>query len=242
MRETVSARTLAEMISYYRARAHEYDEWFYRRGRYDRGPERNAQWFVEAEEAFDALAALNLEGEVLELACGTGIWTQQLLRTASSITAVDASPEMLALNRAKVISERVAYVQADLFTWHPMRTYDAVCFTFWISHVPTERLVSFLHMVATALRPGGVLFFVDDRREPTGTAIDHHLPERDSQSMIRRLNDNRTFQIVKNFYEPVPLAARFAEVGLDVSVRETANYFLYGYGRQWKAAPASKGR
>lgn len=42
MSEIVSAQTLTEMVSYYRARAHEYDEWFYRRGRYDRGSEINA--------------------------------------------------------------------------------------------------------------------------------------------------------------------------------------------------------
>ncbi len=240
MSEIVSAQTLTEMVSYYRARAHEYDEWFYRRGRYDRGSEINARWFAEAEEVFAALDALGIEGEVLELACGTGIWTQRLLRTASSITAIDASPEMLAINRVKVASDRVVYMQTDLFTWHPTRTYDAVCFAFWISHVPAERLDSFLSLVATALRPGGTIFFVDDRREPTGTAIDHHLPERESQLMLRRLNDSRTFQIVKHFYEPVALAARFAAVGLDVTVRETASYFLYGYGTRETASGASR--
>jgi SAM-dependent methyltransferase len=238
--EIVSAQTLTEMVSYYRARAHEYDEWFYRRGRYDRGPESNARWFAEAEEGYAALGALGIEGEVLELACGTGIWTQRLLRTASSITAIDASPEMLAINRVKVASDRVVYMQTDLFTWHPTRTYDAVCFAFWISHVPAERLDSFLSLVATAVRPGGSIFFVDDRREPTGTAIDHHLPQSESQLMLRRLNNSRTFQIVKNFYEPVALAARFAAVGLDGTVRETASYFLYGYGTRETASGASR--
>jgi SAM-dependent methyltransferase len=32
---------------------------------------------------------------VLELACGPGVWTGQLLRYGSDVTAVDASPEML---------------------------------------------------------------------------------------------------------------------------------------------------
>ncbi len=227
MSEPVSPKTLDEMLNYYRARANEYDEWFYRRGRYDRGPETNARWFAEADEVFAALDTLHIEDEVLELAPGTGIWTERLLRTASSITAVDASPEMIAINRARVASDRVSYLQADLFTWHPTRTYDAVCFCFWISHVPTERLDTFLSTVAAALRPGGKIFFVDERRESTATAIDHRLPGEDEQVMTRRLNDGREFQIVKNFYEPVPLAARFAAVGLDVTVPETATYFIY---------------
>jgi 2-polyprenyl-3-methyl-5-hydroxy-6-metoxy-1,4-benzoquinol methylase len=230
MGEPVPSKTLNEMVEYYRARANEYDEWFYRRGRFDRGLESNARWHSEVSEVFATLDALRTEGDVLELAPGTGIWTERLLRSATSITAVDASPEMIAINRARVASDRVFYLQADLFTWHPTRTYDAVCFCFWISHVPTERLHAFLRTVAAALRPGGKIFFVDGRYEPTSTAVDHQLPEEGTQVMTRRLNDGREFQIVKNFYEPVALAASFAAVGLDVIVRETATYFLYGYG------------
>ena len=232
MSETVPTDTLEEMMAYYRARAAEYDEWFYRRGRYDRSPETNARWFAEVDEVFAALDAFAISGDVLELAPGTGIWTERLLRTATSITAVDASPEMVALNRARVASDRVSYVLADLFTWRPERTYDAVFFGFWLSHVPAERLDVFLGMVAAALRPQGKLFFVDGRREPTSTAVDHQLPEVGSQVMTRRLNDGREFQIVKIFYEPAALAARCAAAGLQVEVRETPTYFMYGMGRR----------
>lgn len=230
MSEIVSSATLDEMRVYYRERAREYDEWFYRQGRYDRGPQANARWFAEADEVFAALTTFDVRGDVLELAPGTGIWTERLVRTVRSITAVDASPEMIAINRAKVASERVAYVQADLFTWRPERTYDAVVFCFWISHVPLERLDAFLQTVASALRPGGKLFFVDSRREPSSTAQDHQLPREEEQVMTRRLNDGREFQIVKNFYAPDFLAPRLASAGFDAVVRETATYFVYGYG------------
>ncbi len=231
MSEPVSSQTLNEMVDYYRARANEYDEWFYRRGRYDRGPEANARWFAEVDEVFAALDALGIEGDVIELAPGTGIWTERLLHTASSITALDASPEMIAINHARVTSDRISYLQADLFAWKPTRRYDAIFFGFWISHVPTERLDRFLQTIATALQPGGKVFFVDGRREPTSTAIDHQLPEEGTQVMTRRLNDGREFKIVKNFYEPVALAKCCASAGLDVTICETPTYFLYGYGK-----------
>jgi demethylmenaquinone methyltransferase/2-methoxy-6-polyprenyl-1,4-benzoquinol methylase len=60
------------MVVYYRERAREYDEWFYRRGRYDHGAEANARWFAEADEVVAALQAFRLEGNLLELAPGTG--------------------------------------------------------------------------------------------------------------------------------------------------------------------------
>ena len=62
--------------------------------------------------------------------CGT--WTPQLLRYATDVTAVDASPEMLAIAAARCQDDRVRFVQADLFSWEPDRRYDVVFFGFWL--------------------------------------------------------------------------------------------------------------
>lgn len=230
MSEVVPHAVLTEMAAYYRARAPEYDEWFYRRGRYDRGLDTNARWFAEVAEVRAEFDRLGITGDVLELAPGTGIWTERIARTARSVTAVDASREMLAMNRARVGNECVAYVLADLFDWHPERTYDATVFAFWLSHVPDERLDSFLRMVAGSLRQDGTVFFVDGLPEPTSTANDHRLPDSGDQTMIRKLNDGRAFQIVKNFYGSRDLERRCHAAGLAVTVHETATYFQYGMG------------
>ncbi|MPZ49778.1 MAG: methyltransferase domain-containing protein [Dehalococcoidia bacterium] len=226
----VPDQVLEDMITYYRERAAEYDEWFYRRGRYDYGAEANQRWFDEADEIVESLSALELQGEVLELAPGTGIWTERLATVAERVTAIDSSLEMMAINRARLgpLAERVTYLQGDLFGWQPRRQYDAVFFGFWLSHVPRERLGQFLTMVASALRPGGKLFFVDGRPESTVTAIDQRHPDGGSQIMTRKLNDGRTFEVVKNFYPPADLEQRFRAVGLKVGVKETPTYFIYG--------------
>ncbi len=230
MTSPISAQTLQEMRAYYQERAHEYDEWFYRQGRYSQGAEMDARWFAEADEVFTALDTLQITGDVLELAPGTGIWTERLVRTATTITAVDASLEMIEINRAKVSSDRVSYLQADLFSWRPERTYDAVLFGFWISHVPLEQLDAFLRSVATMLRPGGKVFFVDGQRSSGGSFAHDQPPAQNSQLTKRTLNDGRTFEIVKNYYDPIDLAARCTQAGFAINIRETATYFLYGYG------------
>jgi hypothetical protein len=88
------------------------------------------------------------------------------------------------------------------------------------------------------LRPGGKVFFVDSRREPTSTAADHQLPEPGHQVMTRKLNDGRDFEIVKNFYDPGKLISRCIRAGLEMTVRETATYFD-GRGRPVPDAPGS---
>jgi ubiquinone/menaquinone biosynthesis C-methylase UbiE len=89
---------------------------------------------------------------VLELACGPGTWTTRLLRHAEDVTAVDASPEMLAIASTRVDAGQVRFVSADLFRWRPDCRYDVVFFGFWLSHVPPERFASFWSLVADCLK------------------------------------------------------------------------------------------
>ena len=165
-----------QQLDYYRARAAEYDQWWLRQGRYDRGAVLNAQWFADASVVSSALSAFYPAGRVLEFACGTGIWTEQLLPFAAHLTALDGSPEMLAINAARLRSSLVRYVEADLFQWQPTEQFVTVFFGFWLSHVPPERFAEFWQLVRSCLAPGGRVFFVDSRREPTSTAVD--VPDR----------------------------------------------------------------
>ena len=148
-------KTIQQQIDYYKARASEYDEWFYRIGRYDRGIEINQQWFTEAEiirSTLGRLGKLRKFQSILELACGTGIWTQELIKIGEKITAVDASEEMVQINRHKLSATdnaaNVEYQQLDLFSWEPQAQYDLVFFAFWLSHVPPIMLDEFLQKLA----------------------------------------------------------------------------------------------
>lgn len=227
------SRILQEQIEYYRARAGEYDDWFFRRGRYDRGDDVTERWFEQVEQVRRALRAVPLDlGEVVELAPGTGLWTQEIAQRAKRLTAVDASVEMIELNRARLgpLAAKVDFIVDDLFTWNPDRKFDAVVFCFWISHVPANRLDGFLQRVARMTRSGGSVFFLDGLREQTSSARDHVLPTPDVEQMTRRLDDGREFAIVKNFWDSRDLESRCARAGLAVSVHETAEFFQYGVG------------
>ena len=223
---------LGEQIDYYRARADEYDEWFFRKGRSDRGPELNQKWFDEVEEVRRQMRTFKPAGRVLELACGTGLWTEQLLAHAAHITAVDAAAEVLAINRARVRSSAVEYVQANLFDWHPQRQYDVVFFGFWLTHVPPERFEVFWELVDAALAPDGRVFFVDSRYEPASTAVDHRLEGEQATAVTRRLNDGRELRIIKVFYRTDELTMRLGKLGWDMCINETASYFIYGRGQR----------
>jgi SAM-dependent methyltransferase len=223
--------TLEQQLDYYRARAGEYDDWWFRTGRYDRGAKANAAWFAEVATLQAALVRFGARGNVLELACGTGLWTRRLVASADHLTAVDGAPEVLAINRARTeaLGASVTYVEADLFSWQPPpHAFDACLFAFWLSHVPDQRFSSFWEMVARALAPGGRVMLIDSERAPRSKARDHTLPPEGSPIEQRRLNDGREFEIVKRYYEPAVLAGQLAQLGWECELNTTGEFFIYG--------------
>jgi SAM-dependent methyltransferase len=223
----VSERVLAEQREYYEQRAAEYDDWWLRRGRYDQGPAENARWVAEGEEVRAALESLDVRGDVLELAPGTGQWSRLLLPRCDSLTLVDASPAMLRHNPAAT-DRRSRAVVADLFEWTTDANFDVVAFGFWLSHVPEHLLADFIGRVATWLRPGGRLFYVDSR--PYASRVSPALVSTEGERHVRSLADGRRFGIVKVFRTAEALAAAFAAAGIDADVRETDSLFQYATG------------
>lgn len=238
---------LSEQVAYYRARASEYDQWHLREGRYDRGEEHKQRWFRELDTVRFALEGEQPFGACLELACGTGLWTNRLAAGADSLTAIDVVPETIEINRTKFQGETIRFEVADLFEWQPTQLYDFVFFGFWLSHVPLNRFDKFWYMVRDALKPGGKAFFVDNLQTQDSTAI-NHTPIDDSGVVQRKLNDGTIFNIVKIFYNLGHLKTKLEGIGFQGHILKTGQFFYYGsmkkaeIGQQPHATDADKRR
>lgn len=205
-------RLLGEQIAYYRALAPDY---------LSQGLDFPGGDFTDVLDAFAPA------GSVLELACGPGLWTSQLLGYTADVTAVDASPEMLALAKARTGGDRVRFIQADLFSWRPSRRYDVVFFGFFLSHVPAERFESFWSLVADCLEPQGRVFFADDAYRTAAELV-----EGPSSTTIRReVPDGTAYRLVKVPHQPADLERRLRQLGWDIKVTPTAGPFYWGAGR-----------
>src|SRR5436190_10748527 len=239
---------LEEQVAYYRARAPVYDDWWEGRDTGRRSDELRAAWLAERsrlEADLSEWCAGLVGSSMLELAAGTGNITRLAARSAARLTAVDSSPETLAINSDKLgaARDRVDFVVADLFAWEPPTTYDAVLFGFWISHVPSDRWGVFWSLVRRCLRPGGSIWFCDTADPELGwrTGVLPRPDARflsgdgaiDSQTGIteRALPNGRSYRVVKRFYEPDELAGQLLALGIDASVTTTEWAFLLGRGR-----------
>lgn len=111
---------IREQIEYYRLRAPEYDETSTPTG------DPLAAYALEIQDAIRRFAP---RGDVLEIASGTGSGTRHLIEHATSVTALDSSPEVHELSRQKLHdNNKVSYVVADIFSWKPRDKYDVVFF------------------------------------------------------------------------------------------------------------------
>ena len=133
---------------------------------------------------------------------------------AESLTLVDSSPEVLAINASRIAHPDVTRIQADLFAWEPTEHFDSVFFSFWLSHVPLDRFAIFWQRVEGWLKPGGRVFFIDSLYDERSTARDHQLHGPAATTINRKLNDGREFRIVKVFYGTGRLAAAAGSRGL----------------------------
>jgi SAM-dependent methyltransferase len=227
-----------ELVAYYEARAPEYDDWYLRRGRYDRGPIATVAWQADLDAAGRWLDAQPWSGRIVELAAGTGWWSP-ILATHGELWCFDAAAAPLDLARDRLLAHGLrAHLHVRDAWAEPDAPADGLFTGFWLSHVRPERLAAFLALARRWLRPGGRFAFIDSARDPESGAADQGPPGPDGLS-TRRLADGRTFRIPKLFHDPAALAAALRDAGfVDIDVRMTTRFFVLGGGTAGPAEPA----
>ncbi len=218
----------AEMRAYYAARAPEYDDWYLRRGRYSRGPVHDLAWQSDLDAATLWLDGLPIEGQIVELAAGTGWWSP-LLAQKGELSIYDAVEAPLDRARDRLVAHGLrAHIHVRDAWTEPDRLVDALFTGFWLSHVPRARLGEFLRLALRWLRPGGTYVFIDSRPDPQSGAVDQPVAA-NAEVSHRRLADGREFVIPKVFYEPAQLESALLEAGFSAAaVASTSRFFLLG--------------
>jgi SAM-dependent methyltransferase len=221
---------IREQIEYYRLRAPEYDVTSSPPG------DPLARYGRQIEAGLDRFRPT---GRVLEIASGTGVWTVHLPRYASSITALDSSPEMHELSRKKTGGDpRIRYLQADVFSWQPGGRYDVVFFANWLSHVPPGRFHLFWETVRATLAPAGRAFFVDELEDAWRyeDGFREDFVDDPSVPVVRRsLPDGRTFLVVKVFWNPEELRSTLGALGWGAEIHTAGPFFWAEALPRWLA-------
>lgn len=137
---------------------------------YDSGADYDAQYagLYEPEIRYLTKRALEQNGAVLDLCCGTGIVTVPLADTGLDVVGVDLSEAMLATAKAKTKGDNPTFVLGDVLEYTTTQRFGLVLMTGnAFQCFLTERdVAALLANVYKWLAPGGV--FVFDTRLPEG--------------------------------------------------------------------------
>ena len=209
-----------KLASYYAQRAAEYERIYAK-------PERQADLAALRQR----MRGLFAGRKVLELACGTGYWTEVIAPVATQVTAIDVNEEVLQIARGKRYPEnRVTFMQGDCYAPPDSgRSHDALFAGFWWSHVPLGRMDDFLAAATRSVAPGALIAFLDNRYvEGSSTAISRRDGDGNSYQ-LRRLDDGSTHEVLKNFPAESELIRRTARCGWGAHVDFYPHYWLLSF-------------
>ncbi len=164
--------------------------------------------------------------DVLEIACGTGYWTEAICKTTHSVVATDINPGMIAKAAVRLShASNVRLVTSDAYALTEVAgRFSAAFAAWWWSHMPRARIPEFLTALHGKLLPGALVVFTDllpgayeargRRRNADGDLIE-----------CRTLPDGRTFDIIKNFPSEQEIVDVLGERATDIRYQAFAQEY-----------------
>jgi SAM-dependent methyltransferase len=215
----------AKLQEYYARRAAEYERIYHK-------PERQAELALLKQLVGDHLAGRR----VLEIACGTGYWTEVIAPRARSVTATDVNEEVLSVARTKRFPPgRVQFLRADAYAPASIPgEFDAVYAGFWWSHIARTRLADFLAAWHARLPRSTRILFIDNNYVAGSSTPIAHADENGNSYQLRRLDTGETFEVLKNFPTEAELRAAVAPFAAGIDVRLFQYYWALLYETQSK--------
>ena len=172
---------------------------------------------------------------MLEVACGTGYWTQLLAPAAAGWVGIDAADETLQIARSRVDADRVSFLVGDAFALPDgLGPFDAAFAGFWYSHVPRARRRGFLAGLMARPSPGATVVLIDNRRvEGSSTPISETDADGDTYQR-RQLDNGSQHRVLKNFPTEDELRASLEGLADEVEVHHWQYFWALG-GRAARA-------
>ena len=209
-----------KMTEYYARRAGEYERIYQK-------PERQKELKQIQDKVTRCFQGLDL----LEIACGTGYWTQFASRSARSITATDCNDEVLAVARQKDYGPcRVEFIRSDAYSLAEINgSFSAALAGFWWSHVPVSKLAGFLRVLHAKLRKGACIVVFDNRYVEGSSTPIARADEEGNTYQIRALSDGSKHEVLKNFTTPSQLCGWIEPVAEKCEPSESKHFWMVEY-------------
>ena len=198
---------IEEMKSYYNQRANYHDEYM------------NYKGIEKMEELYlpiiNNISPVITNQIILEIACGTGNWTQVIAKRAKSVKAIDSSHQSLAIAEKKLSGlKNVTFILRDAYTLERL-THDCnVIFAVdFFSHIPNKQIDSFLASIQNSLPSGTPVLFLEMEEKEIFKDEIYYIDNKGNRVIRRVLPNGNSFEVVKNFQTEAELIDIFSKYG-----------------------------
>lgn len=207
-----------DLSTYYNDRAREYDKVY-------EIPDEQED-LIKSAVLFQNIFA---DKSVLEIACGTGYWTEKISKTANSIFATDINEIVIDIARTRKFNSNVVFQVADMNCLSIDKKFDGLFGGFIWSHILLQDLDNFLLRLKDLLNENAKIAFIDSK-QVEGTNHDRKRITRIDQYgntfQTRTLENGTTHEVLKNFPSKQFLTDKLLQISTEVEIIELEHYWI----------------
>jgi ubiquinone/menaquinone biosynthesis C-methylase UbiE len=168
--------------------------------------------------------------DVIEIAAGTGYWTQFIARSANSLVATDVTAEALSqIRRRSGLGELITCL-VDAFELGSLdKTFSAAFAGLWVSHIPKQDLPRFFHSLHQCLQPGATVVVLDNSEAQCERLPISHTDDVGNTYQDRELDDGSSHRVLKNFPGESELGSALDSEGAECKFLQLEHFWLFQY-------------
>ena len=178
-----------DLVSYYKERAKEYEKIYSK-------PERQEALMLSGQILQDIFC----NKDVLEIACGTGYWTQKISKTARSVLATDINEAVIEIAKLKEYTHApVDFQIMDIFNFKNVYKHESLFGGFIWSHIKLQDLPGFVDTINRLVKSGGTVAFMDNNYVEKSNLPITDTDEFGNTYQERKLENGNIHKVLKNF-------------------------------------------
>jgi SAM-dependent methyltransferase len=208
-----------DIVTYYKSRAGEYEEIYFKQERQE-----------ELKKIEDILKDIFSGKSVIEIACGTGYWTERISLTAKSILATDINDSVLEVAKNKSYAkDNVDFQNQNLFSFNPVEKFESLFGGFIWSHIKLQELDNFIDKINNIVLPGGRIVLIDNNYVEGSSTPVTDKDEFGNTYQTRKLKDGSTHLVLKNFPKKEFILKRLKNKVKEISYINFEYYWMLTY-------------
>jgi SAM-dependent methyltransferase len=112
--------------------------------------------------------------KVLEIGCGTGFFTKEIVKIPVQLTAIDISPELIAVARKNILNSNVEFIIDNAYQMtFDDQTFNSVIGSSVLHHLDVDSALKEIYRV---LKPGGHIAFTEPNMLNPQIALQKNIP------------------------------------------------------------------